>query len=59
MEHGPEAVLPDLPRLTPDESAVYDALRDRRPSYYVRLEQELIAFGWVRAALAALPVTLL
>ena len=44
----------DLPRLTPDESALYDDLRDHRIGRKLRLEQERIGFGWVTAALSAL-----
>jgi hypothetical protein len=45
----------DLPRLNAEESALYDALRDQQLGTNVRLEQELIAFGWVRQSLTALP----
>jgi hypothetical protein len=38
----------DLPRLTPAESAVYDALRHHRHAPSLRLEQERIAFAHVR-----------
>jgi hypothetical protein len=41
-------LLTDLPRLTPDESALYDDLRDNRICKGLRLEQEHIGFGWVR-----------
>ena len=44
----------DLPRLTADERAVYDSLRDNRIRPGLRLEQERIGFGWVYQALAAL-----
>ncbi len=44
----------DLPRLTADERAVYDSLRDNRIRAGLRLEQERIGFGWVCQALAAL-----
>ena len=44
----------DLPRLTAAESALYDDLRDQRMGKQVRLEQERIGFGWVRAAVSAL-----
>lgn len=43
----------DLPRLTADESALYDDLRDNRITQHLRLEQERIGFGWVTAALLA------
>lgn len=42
----------DLNRLTAEESAPYDALRDQRIRRNLRLEQERIGYGWVQAALA-------
>ena len=54
--HEPQAQQRDLPRLTPDERGVYDALRDNRIRPGLRLEQERIGFAWVQQALAALPV---
>ena len=42
----------DLPRLSAEERALYDDLRDNRFGRHVRLEQERIGFGWVRDALA-------
>lgn len=51
----PQPVLRDLPRLTPEESAVFNDLRDQRLQANVRLEQERIGFGYLRQALAALP----
>ena len=42
----------DLPRLTAEERALYDDLRDHRIGRNLRLEQERIGFGWVRDALA-------
>ena len=44
----------DLPRLTAEERALYDDLRDNRIGRHVRLEQERIGFGWVSDALARL-----
>jgi hypothetical protein len=44
----------DLPRLTAEERALYDDLRDNRIRNNVRLEQERIGFGWVKTALAKL-----
>jgi hypothetical protein len=44
----------DLPRLTLDEAALYNDLRDQRYGENVRLEQERIGFGWVEEALVAL-----
>lgn len=46
--------LRDLPRLNPDEMALYDDLRDNRIGKNLRLEQERIGFGWVESALSAL-----
>jgi hypothetical protein len=46
--------LRDLPRLTPEERALYDDLRDNRLRRNLRLEQEKIGFGWVESALSAL-----
>lgn len=51
----PQPLLRDLPRLTLDEAALYDELRDNRLRPRVRLEQERIGFGWLQQALAALP----
>ena len=44
----------DLPRLTAEEHALYDDLRDNRIGRHVRLEQERIGLGWVEDALARL-----
>lgn len=44
----------DLPRLTPEESALYDDLRDNLMRKNLRLEQEAIGYGWVESALLAL-----
>ena len=44
----------DLPRLTAEEHALYDDLRDNRFGRQVRLEQERIGFGWVKEALERL-----
>jgi hypothetical protein len=46
--------LRDLPRLTTEERALYDELRDNRLRPNLRLEQERIGFGWIERALAAL-----
>jgi hypothetical protein len=51
----PQPLLRDLPRLTLDEAALYDELRDNRLRPRVRLEQERIGFGWLQQALSALP----
>ena len=44
----------DLHRLTPDESALYDDLRDKRIRAGLRLEQEHIGFQWLAHRLQAL-----
>lgn len=46
--------LRDLPRLNPEETALYDDLRDNRIRKNLRLEQETISFGYVESALSAL-----
>ena len=46
--------LADLPRLTPDERALYDDLRDNRIRKGLRLEQEHIGFGWLSRRLQEL-----
>jgi len=51
----PQPLLRDLPRLTVEEAALFDELRDNRLGVGVRLEQERIGFGWLQQALAALP----
>ena len=52
----PQPLLRDLPRLTVEEHALFDELRDNRLRVGVRLEQERIGFGWLQQALAELPV---
>jgi hypothetical protein len=47
----PQPVRRDLPRLTHEEQALYDDLRDNRIRPSLRLEQERIGFGWIEAAL--------
>jgi hypothetical protein len=47
-------VLRDLTRLTLEEQALYDDLRDNRIQTNLRLEQERIGFGWVLEKLATL-----
>ena len=47
----------DLPRLDPEESALYNELRDNRVRPRLRLEQERIGFGWVETTLASLGIT--
>lgn len=46
--------LRDLPRLNPEEMALYDDLRDNRIRKNLRLEQERVGFGWVESAILAL-----
>jgi hypothetical protein len=53
----PQPVLRDLPRLTPEESLVFNALRDNRLQAQLRLEQERVRFGCLQQALLALPET--
>lgn len=50
----PQPLLRDLPRLTLDETALFNDLRDNKLRVGVRLEQERIGFGWVQRALADL-----
>lgn len=50
-----DQVVHDLPRLTEVERALFDDLRDNRIRSNLRLEQEMIGFGMVRAALANIP----
>jgi hypothetical protein len=54
--HETQAQQRDLPRLTADERAVYDTLRDNRLRAGVRLEQERVGFKWVEQAIADLQV---
>lgn len=51
---GEEAkqTLRDLPRLSPEESALYDDLRDNRLRANLRLEQERVGYGWMKSALS-------
>lgn len=46
-----DQVLHDLPRLTVDERALFDELRDNRIRKGLRLEQERIGFHWVTGGL--------
>jgi len=48
----PEPARHDLPLLTPAEAAVYDALRFDQLQPRLRLEQERVGFGCLRALLA-------
>ena len=49
-----DQVMHDLPRLTRDERALFDVLRDNRCRSHLRLEQEVIGYGSVIAGLCAL-----
>jgi hypothetical protein len=49
--HEPDQVIRDLPRLTKDERVLYDELRVNRIRNHLRLEQEMIGFGHISAAL--------
>ncbi len=51
----PQPVAHDLPRLTPQERALYDDLRHNRPRAKLRLEQERVDFQHVQRALLGLP----
>ena len=48
----PQPLSRNLTRLTVDEGALYDDLRDNRLRPRLRLEQERVGFGWVQQALA-------
>lgn len=52
----PQPVLRNLPRLTADEGALFDELRDNRLQTRLRLEQERVGFGWVQRALMGLKI---
>jgi hypothetical protein len=52
--HEEKQSVRDLPRLTPEEQALYNDLRDNRIRKNLRLEQERIGFGWLNDALAQL-----
>ena len=43
----PDPARHDLPRLTPEEAAVYDELRFDRIQPKLRLEQERVGYGWL------------
>ena len=43
----------DLSRLSAEESTLYNDLRDNRIRKNLRLEQEMISFGWIESAVAA------
>ncbi len=49
-----DQVVHDLPRLTETERALFDELRDNRIRRNLRLEQEMIGFGKIKAALATI-----
>lgn len=50
----PDQVAHDLPSLTAAEQALFDELRDNRMRANLRLEQEMIGFRFVEAAVARL-----
>jgi hypothetical protein len=50
-----DQVVHDLPRLNEVERSLFDDLRDNRIRPGLRLEQELVTFGWLKTALGALP----
>ena len=52
----PQPVLRNLPRLTVEEGALFDDLRDSRLQARLRLEQERVGFGWVERALMGLNI---
>ncbi len=47
----PQPLRRDLARLSTEERALFDDLRDNRIHPAIRLEQERIGFGWVKTAL--------
>lgn len=51
----PEPARHDLPRLTLEETAVFDELRFDRLKPRLRLEQERVGFGWLCNRLACIP----
>jgi len=50
----PDQVIHDLPSLTDSERALFDELRDNRIRNNLRLEQEMIGFGFIRGAMESL-----
>lgn len=48
----PKPIHHDLPRLTTQEQALFNDLRDNRMGKHLRLEQERVGFLWLNAALA-------
>jgi hypothetical protein len=52
----PQPVLRDLPRLSAEETLVFNDLRDNRLQPLLRLEQERIGFGWLQQALTVVAV---
>lgn len=53
-ESGEKRYTGELLRLSPDERALFEDLRQDRIGERIRLEQERIAYGWLRQALAGL-----
>jgi hypothetical protein len=52
--HEPRREMRDLPRLDPEEQALYDDLRYNRLGDQLRFEQERVGFDWVKNRVAAL-----
>lgn len=52
--HEPSQYVGELLRLTAEEGAVFDELKTNRLGSGVRLEQERIAYAWVRQALTSI-----
>lgn len=50
----PTPTAKDLPRLTAEETGIYNALRQNEFAARLRLEQERISYGWVARTLANL-----
>ena len=50
-QREPQPLLRDLPRLSAEETVLYNDLRYNRLRSNLRLEQERISFGWLQQAL--------
>ncbi len=50
----PDQAIHDLPRLTPEENALFNDLRDNRIRKNLRLEQERVGFQWVIGVLRSI-----
>ena len=53
----PQQEIRELPRLTSEETALYDDLRENLFGERVRLEQEKIGFDWLRTSLGKLGIS--